>query len=287
MYVISTLETAVEMCNKDSDSEDSVHTLDKAVAYYTGSTQQVGNTGFMFYSVAERFCQGFGTCSETGESKANENIFHKFRIMQGGLLEGDCDYASIAQISIEEQMYVPVVQGLLHYAYQQASGRSDSITNAVGAMYAAAFLPMVHADDPENAKILYDNMKVGSETVDFAAVKKAVEESYGIVGLRCADVGMFWDVSEFEPCVDVVADDDEVESSNTLSTKSQTISVVVGVFSYLVTAVVYFLVRCCVLCACRKRRSTAKLASDAAQEFGEEQQMEEEVEIQAHSHTLD
>jgi len=95
-------------------------------------------------------------------------------------------------------MAVPIVQGTLRYAYLTDPNLSNanSITEkakAEGAVFAASVLPVVHACSPNDAKTIYTNLAVGSETTDFPAVKAAFENNYACMNIAGQDVGGLWD----------------------------------------------------------------------------------------------
>lgn len=316
MLVNRQMEVAVEECfasqqheedpDGDGDSYDSldniVGNLDKAVAFYTGLTQDVGNSGFLMYSVAELFCHLFKTCGEA-ESKVNEEVFVKFRAMQDSLLEGECDRARTLMDGVTEQMYVPLIQAVLYCAYEQGVlGRDDPKINAMGAMYTAAFLPMVHAHNEDDAEILYENMKVGSATVDFATVKEVIEGTYGLVGVTCKDVGGFWGRTKYyegaEPCVDssTLIDEDSYHGERLVGV-NPVVSVMIGALSFLVTAFAYWLFyRFCLLRSCHNVTGTSKAADPklelATKRTGQLSALGDDEEaanadLQVHTHTLD
>lgn len=93
-------------------------------------------------------------------------------------------------------MAVPLVQGTIRYAYLTDIEFSPNVSEkarAEGAVFAASVLPVVNACSVEDAKIIYDNMKVGSSATDFRAVKRAFERNYGCMGISGADVGGLYD----------------------------------------------------------------------------------------------
>ena len=60
-------------------------------------------------------------------------------------------------------------------------------------MFAAAVLPRLAACGEDDAKIVYDNMKVGASSTDHAAVKSAFENNYYCMGVAGDLVGGLWD----------------------------------------------------------------------------------------------
>jgi hypothetical protein len=206
MYVIRELEDAIDDCNKGCATadcnDDSVHALDEAVAFYTGSLQEEGN-GQLMYALADKRCSNFNTCgrdgdSSEGQSMVNFEIFADFDRMKSALGEKECDSARTFKESIVRQMFVPLIQGTLRYAYftgVQPEGTQKS--EAEGAAFAAAVLPMVHACDADDAQTIYDSMKTGqANTADFKAVKKAFEKNYACLGITCQDVGGLWNSAD-------------------------------------------------------------------------------------------
>jgi len=63
---------------------------------------------------------------------------------------------------------------------------------AEGAVFAASVLPRVADCSSDDAKTIYDNMKVGASSTDFGAVKKAFEKNYGCMGINGKLVGGLW-----------------------------------------------------------------------------------------------
>jgi hypothetical protein len=211
MYVIRELEDSLDDCNKgcgtDECNDDAVHALDEAVGFYSGSLLLTEDgDGLLSYSLAEKRCENFNTC-EDGEAKVNAEIFVQFRKMQSLLTKKECDVARLNKERIVQLMYVPMIQGTLRYAYK-AGEENDSTekSEAEGAAFAAAVLPIVHACNEKDAATIYSNMRVGNGApVDFSAVKRAFENNYGCMGITCSDVGGLYDGKDYsskaEPCV--------------------------------------------------------------------------------------
>ena len=217
MYVTRELEHAANVCEgiKDCDgddcsNDDPVHAWDKAVAFYMGSeAKQQGDSGYSLYTLAQKRCPDFGTCldagSESGVAKLNSDIFSHFRSGTQSLLMGNCVTTRFFVERISELMAVPLVQGTLRYAH--SSDRSEK-SEAEGATFAAAVLPLLNACSKEDAAIVYFNMRAGrgGTPADFKAVKDAFERHYECLGIECSDVGGLLDVMSggyvdgAEPC---------------------------------------------------------------------------------------
>lgn len=202
MYVIREMEDAIDdctaKCGTDQCNDDQVHAWDEAVAYYTGSTQKTtifGTSGYLLYTLAQKRCANFGTCiregTQTGMAKVNSEIFRNFIAGKQNLQLGNCAVVEKNVKRITQLMAVPLIQGTLRYAYaQDKQNDSREKSQAEGATFAAAVLPLIADCSPTDAKTIYDHMSVGHTTkTNFAAVKKAFENTYICLGITCDDVG--------------------------------------------------------------------------------------------------
>jgi len=183
-----------------------VHAWDEGVAFYVGSKMvyadllngnlpTLDKKGKMAYTLANKRCKNFGTCSYSGdatvgEALANINLFSMFMEGQHELLVGNCAALVPIKDKIVNQMSIGLIQGTLRYAYKMAALSGGPVEKAEGGIFAAAILPRVHACSAANAKTIYDNMNINNANpVDFNAVKKAFEECYPAMGVKCAQVG--------------------------------------------------------------------------------------------------
>jgi len=225
MYVIRELEDAVDDCQNGciDCNDDPVHAWDEAVAFYTGSTSDQ-----LLYALADKRCVNFKTCgtegseSSTMPSKVNYDIFGQFALGQQSLLEGDCPAVKVAAKRITDLMAVPLIQGTIRYGYKVDKQMGEEVEKAEGATFAAAVLPRVHACSTVDAKTIYDNMRVGATSTNFAAVKTAFENNYECMNIKCNDVGGLYSVTEYysgaEPCVDAgMMKGEDFSSANSIS----------------------------------------------------------------------
>jgi hypothetical protein len=258
MYVIRELEDSIDDCDKGCSTadcnDDAVHALDEAVAFYSGELtgDSIGN---LMYGLAEKRCINFSTCgkdgdSSSGKAKVNYEIFADFERMQTALREKECGMARNIKESIARQMFVPLIQGTLRYAYiTDIQPGATQKAEAEGVAFAAAVLPMVHSCNEDDAQTIYDNMKTGQgNTADFDAVKKAFERNYDCLGITCKDVGGYWNSADevyFEgagPC----------GSGDGSTNVGMAVGITVGVAALAVLALFAF--------ACRARRRSATSA---------------------------
>jgi len=201
MYVIREFEDAIDDCDNNSinDNYGSVHAWDEGVAFYSGTKVGVfGDTsGKLIYTLADKRCANFKTCGMDGDelegtSYINEKLFELFTLGQYHLLSGQCEFVRPIVDEIVDLMSVPLVQGTLRYAYKVDKLEGAEKEKAEGAVFAASVIPRVHACNEDDAATIYDNMKVGASSTDFAAVQKAFEDNYGCMGINGALVGGLW-----------------------------------------------------------------------------------------------
>jgi len=217
MAVIVELETAIDACitkcNNGDCNNDASNSLDRAVAFYAGSLSvtQKSSKGIMLYRFAEGRCMIFNTCRDNS-SVVNLEIFSMFNAMQENLGSGMCEDARKTKVRIAQLMYVPIIQGILRTAHHMASTNDSSIlTRATVSAYAAAVVPILHACNSLDARIVYESLIAGRDddaSVNFTAVKLAFEKNYACMGITCANVGGIWNAKNNSylpgalPCVD-------------------------------------------------------------------------------------
>lgn len=229
MYVIREFEDALDDCQSGCEkcNDDPVHAWDEGVCFYTGSLvgpDVPGEDGTLIYSLANKRCQNYKTCTGdeglSGNSNVNDELFKLFSQGKDQLLQGKCDEARETTAKVTKLMYIPLIQGTMRYAYKVDKMSGEEKEKAEGAVFAASVLPKVHNFDEEAAKTIYDNMKVGASTTDYKAVKKAFEGVYGDFGINCAQVGGLWDKGSgvyyegMEPCDDGSTGDEKTDDGS-------------------------------------------------------------------------
>jgi len=227
MYVLREFEDAIGDCKAGCTdcNDDPVHAWDEGVAFYAGSLEGVAGDegGKLVYRLAEKRCQNYMTCGEDGDkmdgtSSVNVALIKLFTTGKDLLLAGSCDNVRPTVDEITKLMSVPLVQGVLRYAYKVGVQNDGEKEKAEGATFAASVLPIVYACNKDDAGIIYDNMKVGAATTDFAAVKQAFENNYKCMGIKCEQVGALIDTStgtyytDTKVCENSVDEEDEEDS---------------------------------------------------------------------------
>jgi hypothetical protein len=163
----------------------------------------------MIHQLAEKRCADFGTCTDgrAGAASANEKHLAYARRGRNKILDGDC-YTVVGEFdAIVNQMTVPLIQGMLKYAFKadpantfgscETTGDNCDKSWAEGWAFAAAVLPRLNycsTADNDVAKIVTENLDVSlSEPMKdgFATLKTKVESLYACLGITCADIGAF------------------------------------------------------------------------------------------------
>jgi len=173
------------------------------VAFYAGSLEGSDGSGdgVLTYNLADKRAADFKTGGANGNSlegtaKANLDVLEVFASMSEHIVNADCDAGREDTTRIVQLMTIPLVQGTLRYAHKMGvQGDTSQKSEAEGAVFAATVLPFVAACNADDADIIYNNMKTGQASTDYAAVKEAFENNYGCMGITAADVGEIQDVS--------------------------------------------------------------------------------------------
>merc|ERR1719393_505943 len=174
----------------------------------------------MLHMLAEKRCKDFGTCTDgrAGPAKANLNALRIARTGREHILNYDCAGADVQFHAIVDQMTVPLIQGMLKYAFKadpandqgSCTGGSCDKEWAEGWAFAAAVLPRLHYCSYETADMVRANLDVANVAPmkdGFAILKAEVESLYPCLGLTCADVGAFQNRAGVYTGADACTDD--------------------------------------------------------------------------------
>jgi hypothetical protein len=187
-------------CPKEGCSELGIRAVDAAAAYYFGSMEDGSGSGKLLYSIADLECKEFKTCSPTGNSikgqaRANFEILNHLQFMQYNVTSRACPEARAHKDHISKWIKVILIQGTLRYAYLRQQNSSSSVDVATGAAYSASIVPFLSACSFTDAEIINNNMEITARNTDFELVKSTFERQYTCLGVKCSDVGGFWDKS--------------------------------------------------------------------------------------------
>jgi len=195
MYVIREFEDALDDCKSNciNCNDDPVHAWDEGVAFYSGSMESTNGvpSGKLLHQLADKRCKNYGTCydEENTKSKVNRDLLDLFNKGQDQLLTGRCEEARETKEKIADIMYIPLIQGTIRYAFKVDKKQGGEKEKAEGAVFAAAVLPKIYKYDKEAAQYIYDNMRVGASSTNFAKVKDMFERTYSHLHISCDDIG--------------------------------------------------------------------------------------------------
>jgi hypothetical protein len=231
MYLLHEYDDAIMDCfagdlttNDPTVGGPAPHAWDEGWAFYAGSLEgetaaDKTTSGVMVYKLAGKRCENFGTCNgaapgTTGVAKANLKHLALARSGRDKILAGDCSGAQEELNGIVNQMTIPLIQGMLKYAYESdpaptarycaSTGGACDKALAEGWAFAAAVLPRLDFCDPSVAKLVKDNLDVtaiaGAKTQGqshmkdgYAKLKAEVEKTYPCLGITCEEVGVYQD----------------------------------------------------------------------------------------------
>ena len=219
MYALRELEDAIDDClsTDTKRNADSIKDVDQGVAFFTGSLEGTnGNgSGVFIHNLAERRCTNFKTCGAngdqtTGNAKSNLNIFSHFSSMQTNIANKNCTAARLNKEAIAKQLFVPMIQGTIRYAYITSVSNTSPKAESEGTIFAASVLPIVAACNSSAAATIFNEMKPNSgNSANFTLVKQAMERTYPCMGITCGDIGGLYDAANSqyfagaEPCITV------------------------------------------------------------------------------------
>lgn len=218
LYALHKFEASATACvdGEKYGNKEALNMWDEGVAYYAGS--QVGSDGTaadgkFSWALANKRCKNFAVCGpESGETSGIAYINYEqakhFTAGKDALLQGDCDGAEAVAMDISELIYVPLIQGVLRYAFKVATATTGEKGQGEGAAFALGILPRVYAESPAAAQIIYDQMGVNrNPVVDYNEVKEAFESVYDGMGIDCGlvggylnDSGGFYTSPDTSPC---------------------------------------------------------------------------------------
>uniref|UniRef100_A0A7S3P8S0 Uncharacterized protein n=1 Tax=Amphora coffeiformis TaxID=265554 RepID=A0A7S3P8S0_9STRA len=224
MSVIRELEEAVLACKGEcslegncAETAESIESIDDAVAYYVGNSQEQEGDGSLLYGLANQMCKYFKTCGEDGDStegvaKLNLDLFDLFNEMKNQLANGKCGEARRTKNKALKLITVPLVQGFLFSAYRRDNENAyPEYTKEDTAPFAAAVFPMLNACGMEEAGTIEFDFAPGKEKSIREKLNKVVheiEDYYYCMDICCADIGGLWDEDKEEyrkhsaPCVE-------------------------------------------------------------------------------------
>jgi len=206
MYTIYELEQARVYCT--SDMSKALHSWDEGWAFYVGSKLQTnvaaaeGQLGYTLASkraVADNGASGqFLTTDASSDQTGtrvwvNKKLQTLFQTGKGMLATAACTEVESVIKDIVAQMNVPLLQGVLRYA--QNSKRSGVKGRAEGYAFAMAIVPQLHQCHNSIGEGVKTAMGIDESSVDIDNVRGWIIEGLKCLGLTCADIWNFKDLT--------------------------------------------------------------------------------------------
>ena len=216
MYVVHEFEDAVADCRAgtpNANDDAGVTAVDEAWAFYAGSLEGPAGTGKGkgLFALAEKRAAETGTVDAVGHARVNQLTLAYVQATRTFLRSQMCSHAAALLPKIVSQMSVPLVQGLLRYAFRADSkSRYGSASDAAelaksaaeGWTFASAVLPQLDRCSFVVGQAVKKNMEFGiglPMSDGFAVVFSHVFSVLDCLGMTCADLGTFTGAPE---CVD-------------------------------------------------------------------------------------
>jgi len=212
-YVMHEFEDAIGDCNLGTvdANADGVHAWDEGVAFFVGSLPgptAADSSGKLFYALGDKRCANYGTCATedangmltVGTSSVNTRLIEAFNAgLQAitadvGSGEADCGVAESYIPVITSLMNIPLMQGMLRYAYKAdpEGGAGGAKEQAEGYAFWYAIAPRLDTCDSAAAARIADAMSITASPAvpgGFAAVLADAQSMYECLGITCEDVG--------------------------------------------------------------------------------------------------
>ena len=141
------MHVALQKCQVN-DSVSSHESWDKAVGLLIGSTRSVSDTNIdivisnrkpasSIHGLAFEMCEIFETCSPSGNAKINEHLFELYHKGNNYIEAKNCvELGKHIKTRIAPSLFVPIVQGTIHYASLVENGDVSSQDKARGGAFA-------------------------------------------------------------------------------------------------------------------------------------------------------
>jgi len=186
------------------NTPEDVSCWDEAWAYMAGSLVGPDGTGAgqLLYSLSAKMSAEFATASPT-TTTANQKLLALWSAGQTAARMLDCVTMALNRDAIAVQMTLPLVQGVLSFAYKAdpkilchaCTTPERSFESANLWALVSAVLPQVQACDASVAALLVSNTSPDQFNAGnmlpagVAAITKALQSTYSCLGLTCAAVG--------------------------------------------------------------------------------------------------
>ena len=189
MYIIHELEDAINDCIKGdlTLNDGGPHAWDEAWAFYTGSLQNNNKKGYSVYSLSDKRCENFGTCSNS----VNKNLINLYKAGNSKLQNMKCNDVIKIKNDIIKYMIIPLIQSLLKYIYESSlnNGIGKNKERAEGFIFSKTILPIIDSCNTNVANLIKNNMNLEINKYNYINLKKNIESIYTCLNIKCEEIG--------------------------------------------------------------------------------------------------
>ena len=261
--------------NDATTAGDSPHAWDEGWAFYAGSIEGTDGSGSgqMLFQLAEKRCADFGTCADgiTGDANVNTKALTYAELGRDKILLGQCSTVAEEFDLIVDQMTVPLIQGMLKYAFKaDPANAQGSCTDSdcpkewgEGWAFAAAVLPRLHYCNSDVATMVSMNLNVSTPNPmaqnGFEYFKTQVEKTYDCLGITCEEVGEYQNTAGVYTGMDACVDGSGTVVSSSSSDDDDDTSGIPVVIVIILAAVALILLLVAIVLFFQWRKTETKL----------------------------
>jgi len=197
MYASHLLYAGVEMCQKMVEADNPAQFdlggagLDEFIALWIGTGEShAGSQGYGLYGLAEQAADLFENILDVSANKAIKNLYHEgsqYLSVGGACTKEVADSPkllwSVAN-RIASQMYIPLIQMLIHSIQQKDADMTVLFANAI--------VPQAAQCRTSTYARLREHLLVGAPKFDKSdIILNDLQEIYSCFGLSCSDIGTY------------------------------------------------------------------------------------------------
>jgi hypothetical protein len=186
---------SVENCESDS-SLDLKESWDEAASFLIGSlegTQEGGSEeGYMYFDLAQEYCQEFGTCSKDHTAWVNDNMISLLYTGRGAAMGYSCGALRKAADGIGSLLLIPVIQATLSASLKLSQYHPSDEDTVEAYVFSRILVPLVEAVNPSAATKISTTLDLEGNQVSKSTgydMFKAFSQVYEGLGIDCKLVG--------------------------------------------------------------------------------------------------
>lgn len=206
MTALQNMHEAIGNCEANETVQDAAtaESWDKAAAsiigFLEGTENGGSNEGELFFALAKKYCDGFGTCSSSSSTNGvsaanNDRIVSILYSGRGAVSSRSCSKLKEATTQLKPLLLVPIIQATLSSSMNLVNGGIRQKALAAGQVEAHIFativLPLIEDVNRNAAQTIETNLALTSTPFQdgVQAVFSAFASVYGGLGVNCHLLG--------------------------------------------------------------------------------------------------